>query len=374
MKILFFSPYFYPYTSGLTTYPKKLLLYLSKKHQITVLTFPHKKDLKNFSLNQNLKIIYLPYLFRISKGFISFCSFFYFSKYTLNNDLVIINLPNFEGFPLSIIAKLFKKKVITLFHCQVFLPKNFFNQIINFFLNLSVYLQLYFSNKIVVYTKDYFFSLSFSKKFQKKVLEILPPIEKLSVNKNYYQKLKKQNQKKILIGFSGRISQEKGIEYLIEAIKDLKNTKLLLAGPFGKEVVGEEKYFEKILKLLKKYRIDYQLLGNLKNSHLGAFYKSIDVLVLPSVNQTEAFGMVQAEAMLSGTPVIASSLAGVRQPIKLTKMGIIVPPKDSKAIKNTLIKIIKNRKKYTNKKLIKKAQEIFDINKVFQFWEKIIKL
>ena len=51
---------------------------------------------------------------------------------------------------------------------------------------------------------------------------------------------------------------------------------------------------------------------------MSSFYKSIDLLVLPSINQTEAFGMVQAEA-IAGTPVIAGNLPGVRIPIKLTK-------------------------------------------------------
>ena len=46
MKLLFFSPYYYPYISGLTTYPFKILKYLAKDHKITVLTFPHDNEVK----------------------------------------------------------------------------------------------------------------------------------------------------------------------------------------------------------------------------------------------------------------------------------------------------------------------------------------
>jgi len=72
MKIIFFSSYFYPYTSGLTTYPWKILTYLAKNHQITVLTFNHQENkLKELKIkNLKLRILYLPYLFRLSKGFI----------------------------------------------------------------------------------------------------------------------------------------------------------------------------------------------------------------------------------------------------------------------------------------------------------------
>lgn len=372
MKILFFSPYFYPYTSGLTIYPYKILNHLCRFHQITVLTFPHQKNLKN--KKTNLNIIYLPYLFKISKGFISLQSLFYFFYHLRKNDIVFLNQPNFEALPLAFIAKLLRKKIISLFHCQVFLKPSFLNKIIEFFLNLSMLIQLKLSDKIIIYTKDYFQTLPYSSCFKEKIISILPPVEKLPVDKNFYQKIKKERGE-VLVGFAGRISFEKGVEYLIEAIKEIKDKKisLLFAGSYGKKVVGENSYFLKIKKLLKEKKIHHQFLGNLKNSKLGAFYKKIDLLVLPSINQTEAFGMVQVEAMLLQTPVVASRLPGVKIPIKLTKMGILVEPKNSKQIAEAINKILRNRKKYSNQRLVENAQKIFDIKKVYKFYEKLFK-
>jgi glycosyltransferase involved in cell wall biosynthesis len=113
-------------------------------------------------------------------------------------------------------------------------------------------------------------------------------------------------------------------------------------------------------------------LGNLSEKRLGAFYKAIDVLVLPSINSTEAFGMVQAEAMLLGTPVVATNLPGVKIPISLTKMGIIVEPKNEKQLAEAISEILKNRKKYTNKNLIKNAEKIFNIKNVYQFYDNLV--
>jgi len=183
VKILFFSPYFYPYISGITISPKRILDHLSKKNKITVLTFIN--PLRASQLN----IIRMPYLFKISKGFISPQSIFYFLNKIIKCDLVILNQPNFEGLFLAIIAKMFKKKIISIFHCQVFLEGNLLIKIINFALNTSMKMQLYLSDKIVVYTKDYVDSFPYFKKLVNKTLEILPPIEKSFVDKNFLNKL-----------------------------------------------------------------------------------------------------------------------------------------------------------------------------------------
>ena len=82
--------------------------------------------------------------------------------------------------------------------------------------------------------------------------------------------------------------------------------------------------------------------------------------------------MVQAEAMLLGTPVVAKDLPGVKVPISLTKMGIIVEPKNELKLAKSISEILKNRKKYTNKNLIKNAEKIFNIKNVYQFYDNLV--
>ena len=374
MKILFFSPYFFPYTSGVTTYPLKILKYLSKKNKITVLTFHHDHKLSNQVTQNQITINRMSYLFRISKGFISPQSLIYFFYKAKSTDLIILNQPNFEGLFLALIGKIFQKKIISIFHCQVFLEGNLITKIINSVLNISMKIQLNLSNKIVVYTKDYINSLPYFEQLKNKTLEVLPPIEKPKKNKKFLKKLLNEKKKNVWIGYAGRISSEKGLEYLVETIKQLNNKtiNLIFAGPYGKDVTGENKYYEKIIIMLKEFRINYLFLGNLTSEQLGSFYKSIDLLVLPSINQTEAFGMVQAEAMIAGTPLIAFNLPGVRIPIRLTKMGIIVEPKNVNQLSLAIKDILKNKNKFTNNQLIKNAEIIFDIKKVYKFYEILI--
>lgn len=375
MKILFFSPYFYPYISGVTVSSIRILDYLKKNNDITILTFPfgNKSD-KEKNLNK-LNIIHVPYLFKISKGFISPQSIIYFIKFTKKSDLIILNQPNFEGLFLAIIAKVFGKKIISIFHCQVFLEGNILAKIVNFVLNLSMKVQLNLSDKIIVYTMDYIDSLPYFKKFAGKIADVLPLIQKTVLDKNFFNKLLRLKNNNKWVGYVGRISSEKGIEHLIESIKQLrfkKNIQLIFAGPHGKDVAGEKHYYYKVINLLKKYKIKHLFLGNLSSNNLSAFYKAIDVLVLPSTNRTEAFGMVQAEAMSTGTPVIATNLPGVRMPIKFTKMGIIIEAKNVDQLGQALNNILKNRSKFSNSQLIKNAQNIFDTKKVYKFYDHLL--
>jgi len=376
-NILFFSSYFYPYVSGLTVYPLRILTHLSKQHKITVLTFPHSHNLLNNQKHNDLLIRRIPYNFVLSKGFISLRSIIIFWNQVKNNDIIIINLPNFEAWLLVLFAKIHKKPILAIYLCEVKLDYSIVDRIIEFFLNQSVKFQLSQSQLITALSEDYVKNNKLINKYRNKIRFTLPPINIQKIDSNFLETIIKiKDQKSIVVGFTGRIAREKGIEYLISAVKHLAEQQKVViwfAGPHGNKTVGENAYYQHILKLLKTNQIQYQFFSKLTDRQLVAFYKVIDVLVLPSINQTEAFGMVQAEAMLCGTPVIASDLPGVRVPIQLTKMGIITPPKDSMAIAEAITTIINNRSQYTNKKLVLNAKLIFDIKKTYRFYDQLLK-
>jgi glycosyltransferase involved in cell wall biosynthesis len=80
-------------------------------------------------------------------------------------------------------------------------------------------------------------------------------------------------------------------------------------------------------------------LGRIGPARLPAIYRLADVVVLPSSIQ-ESFGMVLAEAMACGKPVIASRLPGVRTVVADGTTGLLVPPADPAALAGALTRLL----------------------------------
>lgn len=375
MRILFISTYFLPYISGLTVYPYRLFQYLtSQGYRIQVVTFKHKKNLPSKEVIDGIAIKRVNYWFRFSKGFFApffVCSLF---KYIRKTDVIIINQPSVEGLGAILLAKIFNKKAISLYYCKLQSNGGIFQKCIYWFVNNIIYFELLFSDCTVATNADYIKkSLSLLKH---RIKIIMPPIECYPFAQNIYNGFIYKKKDTVWIGFCGRISREKGLEYLIEAYETIR-TKIpsalfVFAGPSGDEVAGENKYYQKIKKILAFKKIPHIFLGTLDNKAMGAFYKALDCLALPSINSTEAFGMVQAEAMILGTPVVASDIPGVRVPIRLTGMGIIVPPKNPHMLAHAIVRVIEYHSQYANSQLTNKAKKIFAPSQLFEKWESLL--
>ncbi|MBI5451889.1 glycosyltransferase family 4 protein [Candidatus Gottesmanbacteria bacterium] len=402
MKILFSLTYYTPYLSGLTLYVKRLAEALAKKdYQITVLSMQYDKKLPSEETIRKVKIVRAKVLGQISKGFISLDWIIKSWQEVRKNDVIIVNLPQFEGIIPALFGKILGKKVISMYHCEVVLPSGILNTVVEWLLHFSHLITLSISDKVITYTKDFADHSKILPHFRSKLEFVYPPIIEPKINKRVQKILMDKIDLKgqFVIGLAARLAAEKGIEYLLEAIPEIElrirnyesrtskaiNTprmvakqrlrllrgegiKIAIAGSL--EPVGEEKYKGKILNLVEKYKDHVVFLGELKEEEMGAFYSLCDVLVLPSINSTEAFGMVQVEAMMMGVPVVATDLPGVRVPIQKTGMGKLVPAKNSHKLAEAVIEILLNRKKYIkNKEFIK---EEFSFDKTIKFYEKLV--
>ncbi len=105
-------------------------------------------------------------------------------------------------------------------------------------------------------------------------------------------------------------------------------------------MLGEDQYAHKLEPMIERLGKHWAFLGVLPPVEQAAFFHTCEVLVLPSINSTESFGMVQVEAMTCGTPVVASDLPGVRCAVKETGMGRIVPPRNSHALAEAIKDIL----------------------------------
>lgn len=124
---------------------------------------------------------------------------------------------------------------------------------------------------------------------------------------------------RLQVGFLGRFDPKKQIELLIEAAAGTPNVSLHMAG------AGPEPYCRQLEKLAAERglggRIHWH--GFISAEERGPFFASIDVLVMPSA--FEGFGMVAAEAMCHGLPVIVSEATGMAEVIGRYGCGIVIP-------------------------------------------------
>ncbi len=371
-----FSTYFLPYLSGSIAYPYRLISRnLNSGDLFSVLTFRYKDSLPIQETLNNVIIHRAKYLFSVSKGFISPLLGLRHLSLIRKADVVVLNLPNFEGLTVALLARLLGKKIIGFFCCEVDLGPTIWRRLIVLALNCSVRLQLLLCHNVIVPSEDYPKAYGWLNSFRHKVLCVLPQATKPSVKAETAERLKKLKGDKIWIGFCGRLSQEKGLDVLIDAIEKLDLTmpvEFVVAGPGGGQVSGEDDYCNHISEKLKRCHVPCRQFGVLDEDELWALFETLDVLALPSINRTEAFGIVQIEAMQCGTRVVASDLPGVRVPIKLSGLGRLARVGDALDLKEQIEKIILTLKERNKAEDAKLAQDIFDAKVSDKQWQSII--
>lgn len=132
MKILFALTYYKPYISGLTIYVQRLAEELKVLgNEVTVVTSQYDKDLNSEETLNGVNIVRVPVQFWISKGAIMLNYWKKVFKLIEKNEIAVINFPNtfIETFTLVLYAKLLKRPLVGIYHCDVELPQTFFNKI-----------------------------------------------------------------------------------------------------------------------------------------------------------------------------------------------------------------------------------------------------
>jgi glycosyltransferase involved in cell wall biosynthesis len=112
--------------------------------------------------------------------------------------------------------------------------------------------------------------------------------------------------------------------------------------------MGEQAYFDRLIPRIREYEHSghWKFLGNLDPAQLSAVYPNLDVLVVPSLNSTEAFGLVQIEAMMNGVPCVASALPGVRMPVTMHGMGRVANIGDPASLAESVLEVLGEPQKF----------------------------
>jgi glycosyltransferase involved in cell wall biosynthesis len=375
LKILIVLTYYRPHISGLTIYVERLAQALAERgHRVTVLTSHYRKDLALRENIDGVHVIRHPVAFRFSKGSIMPGFLSHAGKLIREHDVVSIHLPQAEGGPLAFIGRaLARKPVVLTYHCDLQLPPGILNRVIDRAVFASNYVAGRFAHRIVAYTQDYANNSPLLAQFKNKITVIYPPVTMAAPDADAVAALKAKYRATghAVVGFAARFAEEKGVKYLIDSIpfvrEKIPNVKYLFAGEY-QNVIGEN-VWERLQPLIQQHRPHLAFLGPVPNKEMGNFFGACDVLTVPSINSTESFGLVQVEAFLSGCPVVASNLPGVREPVRVTGMGEIVPIKDARALTDGIVRVLQNRSQYLRPRA--EIEAMFSIEQTVHAYEKL---
>jgi len=355
MKILTVLTYYRPHTSGLTIYAERLSrAFVKRGHEVTVMTTQYDPSLPREEIMDGVKVIRVPVMFRISKGVIAPTFGFVATKLVAQHDVVQMHLPQFDAPGVALRGRLFGKPAVLTYHCDLHLPSGFFNRIVNSVVHFQNNMAGLLSNHIVTYTQDYADNSPFLSRYASKLTPILPPVEMPVPTPEAVSAFARDHhidERKPVIGMVTRFASEKGVEVLLDALptilKKYPQAQVIFAGTY-KNVMGEQAYFDRLMPRIREYETQghWTFLGNLDPVQLSAVYPNLDVITVPSLNSTEAFGLVQIEAMMKGVPSVPSALPGVRQPVSMHGMGRVAKIGDSASLAEAILDVLSEPKKY----------------------------
>lgn len=138
-----------------------------------------------------------------------------------------------------------------------------------------------------------------------------------------------------LLLFVGQLRYYKGVEYLLQAMTQVR-ARLLIVGGESTRRQDELEAQARALGVAERVRF----LGP-QDAALPAYYHACDVFVLPSIARSEAFAIVQLEAMAAGRPIVSCDVGtGVAWVNQHERTGLVVPPRDPAALGAALNRLL----------------------------------
>jgi len=377
VKVLFVLTYYRPHVSGLTIYVERLARALAERgHTVTILTSHYNPDLAFEEVLDGVRVVRVPVLFRFNKG-VAMPGFAAAAWREIRaHNVVSVHLPQVEAALITGLARLAGRPPILTYHCDLQMPPVWYGPLVDRLTLVNNVAAGKMADKIVAYTEDFAAHSPFLSRFRDegKVEVILPPVVIPEPDRDGVQALKDRFglNGHCVVGFAARFAYEKGAGYLINAIPSLleeaPNLRVLFAGPY-KDVIGET-IWQDMQPLIRQYEPYLTFLGTLSPAEMADFFAACDVVTVASINNTESFGLVQVESFMCGTPVVATDLPGVRQPVKMTGMGEIVPVADAEALAEGILKVLRNREAYI-KKPRAEIKEQFALERTVDSYERL---
>lgn len=324
-----------------------------------------KEEVGEKQLNERAKLMCMRSLAKVKATMMSPAMIFKMRRIRKDYDIVHVHHPD----PMACLALWlsgYKGKVALHWHSDIIKQKKL--------LKLYKPLQSWLINRadVIIGTSPVYLKASpWLKDVQDKTVCLPIGVVPLDVDFEGAAALREEYKGKKIIFSLGRLVPYKGYKYLIDSAKYLDDDYVILIGGGGplktplREQIANSDLGDKV-----------KLLGFLTDAQVSAYFGACDLFCMSSVYATEAFGIVQIEAMSAGKPVVATKIpgSGVSWVNAHKESGINVEPKDSEALAKAFKRILDSEDTYnayseqasqrywtmfTKTKMIEKCIEIY---------------
>lgn len=294
-------------------------------------------DNREVALNAKARLLICKTWFKLAATMISPAMIFRLWKICGQYDIIHVHHPD----PMACLALFcsgYKGKVVLHWHSDILKQKfllQFYRPLQNWLIRRA--------DLIVGTTPVYLKESPFLANVQPKTACVPIGIEAIQPDEAAVAAVRKQYPGKKIIFSLGRLIGYKGFTYLVDAARFLEDRYLILIGGTGPLQETLQKQIENS-GLTEKVK----MLGYISDKDLPAYYGACDLFCLSSIQKTEAFGIVQIEAMSCGKPVVATRIpqSGVAWVNAEQESGMNVPPENAKELAEAIHAILKEEEVY----------------------------
>jgi rhamnosyl/mannosyltransferase len=317
-RILQINKLYHPSIGGIERVVQQIAEGLMDKTVMKVLVSSDNKRLIQEEIN-GVQVVRVPAIAMMGNLPIPFGLTWKLKSMMKEVDVIHLHMPYPFG-DLACLLSGYKGKIVVWWHSDVVRQKKLmliYKPIMNMMLRRA--------DVIIVATEGHIQGSKYLKPYRKKCVIIPFGVEQKIEDRadkyiaNKIESVKQDNVVKFL--FVGRFVYYKGCKILLEAFRDVRNAELIMIGSGIMEVELKE--------LVKKLGIEERVkfYGKVEEEELYKYFEECDIFVLPSIARSEAFGLVQIEAMAFGKPVINTNLPSGVPFVSIDKItGLTVEP------------------------------------------------
>jgi len=325
-----FKDYYPPTTGGIEQHMHALCSRLAREMEVAVLV-PSRSRSRVEERSDGVTVVRVPEFGRYAS--VPLCPTMPWELRRLVPDIVHLHFPN----PIGDIAHLLGARGVPLvvsYHADVVRQR----ALLPFYLPV-LHQTFERAGRIVASSEEYVTSSPILSRYRHKCSVIPYGIDAQSFalrdeDGPRVEELRRDNREGIVL-FVGVLRPYKGIEVLLRAMAQVPQAHLIVVGLEREQ--GRAGGLATQLGLSS--RVAFQ--GVVSASRLRVLLQACDLLVLPSLDRREAFGIVQLEAMACGKPVVSSDLpTGVRFVNRDGETGLLVPPGDHAALARAISRLL----------------------------------